>query len=92
MKLETEFRFYLDRKRLEWAFCAPCEVFPSQENVILPQPNFTLPAWVKLLELPSPFSAYEALLLCQCSENRWLAWVPEYGEILLKTDQFCQDV
>ncbi|UBF26870.1 hypothetical protein K9N68_02455 [Kovacikia minuta CCNUW1] len=89
MKLETEFRLCLERQKLEWAFRAPCEVFPSQENYIPPQ-KFTASSWVKLVELPSPFCADEALLLCQCSESQWLAWLPDYGEILLEVDQFTE--
>lgn len=45
--------------------------------------------WVKLLELPSPFSFDEALLLCSQSETEWLAWIPDYGEVVLNTRQFC---
>ncbi len=45
--------------------------------------------WVKLLELPSPFSFDEALLLCQNSQDEWLAWIPDYGEAVLHTRQFC---
>jgi hypothetical protein len=39
--------------------------------------------WVKLVEAPSDWSDDEALLLCQESENRWLAWIPGYGEASL---------
>jgi hypothetical protein len=45
--------------------------------------------WVHLLELPSPFSFDEALLLCQCAEDHWLVWIPDHGEMTLKTHQFC---
>ena len=44
--------------------------------------------WVKLLELPSTFSFDEALLLCQVTEDEWLAWIPDHGEALLNTRQF----
>ena len=54
------------------------------------QYNFQASTWVKLLELPTPFSSDEALLLCQDSEDQWLAWVPDYGEIVLHPNQFCQ--
>jgi hypothetical protein len=46
--------------------------------------------WVQLLELPSPYSHDEALLLCQHSETEWIAWVPEYGEMILHRHQFRQ--
>lgn len=45
--------------------------------------------WVKVLNPPTAFSYDEALLLCQTSENQWLAWIPDYGEILLHTNEFC---
>ncbi len=46
-------------------------------------------AWVKLLQLKSPFSFDEALLLCQCGENKWLVWIPDCGEAAIDTSQFC---
>ncbi|HEY9635720.1 MAG TPA: hypothetical protein V6D14_20110 [Coleofasciculaceae cyanobacterium] len=44
--------------------------------------------WVQLKEPPSPYSHDEALLLCQHSETEWVAWIPEYGEIILHQSQF----
>jgi len=44
--------------------------------------------WVKLLELPSPYSHDEALLLCQVSADEWLAWVPDHGEVTLHISQW----
>jgi hypothetical protein len=43
---------------------------------------------VKLREAPSPYSHDEALLLCQQSDTEWVAWVPDYGEIVLDHYQF----
>jgi hypothetical protein len=55
----------------------------------LPRPPEYLPStWVKLLEPPTPFSWAEALLLCQCSDELWLAWIPDYGEHFLTLDEF----
>jgi hypothetical protein len=45
-------------------------------------------SWVKLLELPSEYSADEALLLCQESLDTWVAWVPDCGEVLLDRSNF----
>ncbi len=45
--------------------------------------------WVKVFNPPTAFSFDEALLLCQTSDNYWLAWIPDHGEILLHTDEFC---
>jgi len=53
-----------------------------------PQPG----QWVHLLELPNPFSFDEALLLCQSSGDRWVAWIPNHGEAVLNTRQFCPTV
>lgn len=44
--------------------------------------------WVKLRQPPTAFSFDEAWLLCDCGNDRWLAWVPDYGEILLTTEEF----
>ncbi|KAM3115916.1 hypothetical protein [Phormidesmis sp. 146-33] len=52
-------------------------------------PRFTPSMWVRLLNPPTAFSFDEAWLLCQSAENHWLAWIPDYGEILLHTDEFC---
>ncbi|NJK66217.1 MAG: hypothetical protein HC789_18730 [Microcoleus sp. CSU_2_2] len=53
-----------------------------------PTPKFAPSTWVKLLNPPTAFSFDEAWLLCQYSEQKWLAWIPDYGEILLSTDEF----
>ncbi|KYC43349.1 hypothetical protein WA1_11785 [Scytonema hofmannii PCC 7110] len=54
-------------------------------------PSYSLQAnnWVKLIELPSPYSFDEALLLCQVSQDEWLAWIPDHGEAVLNNRQFC---
>jgi len=44
--------------------------------------------WVKLLSLPTTYCSEEALLICQQSEQEWLAWIPDYGEILLDRGEF----
>lgn len=45
--------------------------------------------WVRLLELPNPYSHDEALILCQHSESEWVAWIPDHGEAILNNRQFC---
>jgi len=55
-------------------------------------PKFAPSTWVKLFNPPTAFSFDEAWLLCQSSEEKWLAWIPDYGEILLRTDEFCNPV
>lgn len=55
-------------------------------------PKFSPSTWVKLFNPPTAFSFDEAWLLCQYSEQKWLAWIPDYGEILLSTDEFCNAI
>jgi hypothetical protein len=45
-------------------------------------------AWVKLLQPLSSGSFDEAMLLCQDSPETWVAWVPDYGEVILDRSQF----
>jgi hypothetical protein len=52
--------------------------------------DFQTDIWVKLLELPHLYSFDEALLLCQVSDDEWLAWIPDYGEAQLHISQFSQ--
>ncbi|MEZ2224839.1 hypothetical protein [Microcoleus sp.] len=54
-----------------------------------PPPKFAASTWVRLFHPPTAFSFDEAWLLCECSEQKWLAWIPDYGEILLSTHEFC---
>ncbi|MBE9077850.1 hypothetical protein IQ241_11185 [Romeria aff. gracilis LEGE 07310] len=46
--------------------------------------------WVKLRNPISEYSADEALLLCEASEDCWVAWVPGYGEARLNRQQLLQ--
>ncbi len=50
--------------------------------------NFQPNSWVKLSELPNPYSFDEALLLCQVSRDQWLVWIPDHGEAQLHISQF----
>lgn len=83
MRLEREFRLCLQRRLLEAKL---------QEILTTAPPEYVPSEWVKLLNPPTAFSADEALLLCQCSETEWLAWVPDYGEMVLDTCQFCRQL
>lgn len=51
------------------------------------EPRLSSSTWVKLRDLPSPYSSDEALLLCEAEEGRWVAWVPDFGEIVLDPSQ-----
>ncbi|MDY6781411.1 MAG: hypothetical protein SW833_02455 [Cyanobacteriota bacterium] len=62
----------------------------SNPTCLLPKGAFPRAnQWVRLLELPHPLSYDEALLLCQQSEEEWVVWIPDCGEAILKTTQFC---
>ena len=50
--------------------------------------TYSRDSWVKLIELPSEYSADEALLLCQESPDVWVAWVPDHGEVRLDRSNF----
>ena len=63
----------------------------SQSKTSLPSPNWSTKTlaplqaatWVKLQELPNPYSHDEALLLCQHSDTEWIVWIPDHGEMIL---------
>lgn len=61
----------------------------EQLRISSPSPQDRPSTWVRLFNPPTAFSFDEAWLLCQCSDEEWLAWIPDYGEILLHTDEFC---
>jgi hypothetical protein len=44
--------------------------------------------WVHLFQPPTEYSFDEALLLCRQDEDAWVAWIPSYGEIILKEAEF----
>ncbi len=52
--------------------------------------EFQASSWVQLLEPLSPFTFDEALLVCQHSEDQWLAWIPDYGQAIIHASQFCR--
>lgn len=52
------------------------------------QITYNRDAWVKLNGLPSEYSFEEALLLCQQEGGKWLAWVPDHGEVVLNRSDF----
>ncbi|OUL37638.1 hypothetical protein BV372_01375 [Nostoc sp. T09] len=82
MKLDSErpdFAVQLRRRNLDIT-----SKYYAQE----PSQKFVASSWVKLLQLPNPFSFEEALLLCQVAEDEWLAWIPDHGEAVLHTRQF----
>jgi hypothetical protein len=86
MKLESDARAWQSADIThcyEWGnFCR----LPSI-SIAKPEPA----TWVRLLYPPTAYSFGEAWLLCEMANDRWLAWVPDHGEILLTLDEFVAD-
>ncbi|MBH8577418.1 hypothetical protein I8752_31505 [Nostocaceae cyanobacterium CENA369] len=82
MKLDSDkpdFAISARKQNLDWL--SKCYAKESVQD-------FLISTWVELLELPSSFSFDEALLLCPISADKWLAWIPDYGKVILHTGQF----
>jgi hypothetical protein len=56
---------------------------PVTERPPFPGQTFAANTWVKLLYPPTDFSFDEAWLLCKDEQDQWLAWIPDYGTLLL---------
>ncbi|NJR66485.1 MAG: hypothetical protein HC772_16050 [Leptolyngbyaceae cyanobacterium CRU_2_3] len=86
MKLESDARTWQlagAKVACEWGnFCRLPHISTAQ-----PEPS----TWVRLLYPPTAFSFDEAWLLCEIPGDRWLAWVPDHGEVLLTLDEFVSD-
>jgi hypothetical protein len=65
----------------------PLRAFPA--DIWSTTNQYESSTWVHLLESPSPLAYQEALLLCQHSEDEWVAWIPDHGEAVLHISQFC---
>jgi hypothetical protein len=63
-----------------------CEFLLSPQQ---PQQQYVASTWVKLLELPDPYSHDEALLMCEYPDGNWSVWIPNFGEAVLSPYQFC---
>lgn len=61
--------------------------FMLQRQADLPT-DFAPLTWVRLATSLSPFSHNEAMLLCQAAPESWIAWVPDYGEVVLQISEF----
>lgn len=54
------------------------------------QITYNRDAWVTLLQPLSDYSFNEAKLLCEDLLGRWVAWVPDHGEVILdRSDFYC---
>ena len=86
MKLQTDIRTWQSQSTPgSFAGVRDWEKF----GCAVPAPKLAPSMWVKLFNPPTAFSFDEAWLLCECSDEKWLAWIPDYGEILLSKDEFC---
>jgi hypothetical protein len=94
IKLETELRIRIQLMRLEQdgVDCACCYVKHDNPKAwnpsFLPEVKPAPSTWVKLNQCPGLCSSDEALLLCQVTQNQWLVWVPDYGELILEREGF----
>ena len=66
-----------------------CSVPLKQANNWNFPPQILPNTWVRLLEFLNPFCYEEALILCQHSDSEWVVWIPDHGEAILHSDQFC---
>lgn len=82
MKLETEFRLCLEQQKMEQRL---------HELLAVPASPPTASTWVKLVQPIEAVCSDEALLLCQCGTDQWLAWIPDLGEVVLDREQFVFD-
>ncbi|WP_299408159.1 hypothetical protein [Acaryochloris sp. IP29b_bin.148] len=48
--------------------------------------------WVQLRDCLSEYSADTALLLCEAEKDRWVAWVPGFGQATLERSQLLQAI
>jgi hypothetical protein len=79
MKLETEFRLYLQRQQLESLL----------QDLLVPAESKLAPTqWVRLASPLDAICSDEAMLLCQSSDTQWLVWIPDHGEVVLDRNQF----
>ena len=88
MKLERDIRSGLPKKR-QGSVTSGRWWEQLGSRPAAPVPKFAPSTWVRLFNPPTAFSFDEAWLLCECSEEKWLAWIPDYGEIMLSTNEFC---
>ncbi|NJO44071.1 MAG: hypothetical protein HC769_34755 [Cyanobacteria bacterium CRU_2_1] len=62
----------------------------SQTGFSTSQPSASS-IWVRLAVLPNPYSHNQALLICPHSDDEWLAWIPDHGEVVLHLSEFYFD-
>jgi hypothetical protein len=75
--------FILDRPTSEIKWCSLPQDWSGKP------PEAKANTWVQLYKGLNPYSDHEAKLLCQASEDEWIAWIPDHGEATLHISQFC---
>ncbi len=86
MPLETEFRIYC--QLLSILRGAESQSLARLSHPTRPDVASLASIWVNLRPSPGALPGEQALLLCQASEREWVAWIPDYGEVLLDRDAF----
>jgi len=84
MELEKEFQTHIHRQKMRSAHRVSAAL-PTQRSR---SSSLDSSVWVKLHTPPTEVCQQEALLLCQATNNQWVAWIPDYGKILLAAEDF----
>ncbi|MCY7391615.1 MAG: hypothetical protein LH647_09025 [Leptolyngbyaceae cyanobacterium CAN_BIN12] len=87
MELEKEFQTHIHRQKMRSAHRVSAALQTQRSHSSLSSSS----AWVKLHNPPSELCQDEALLLCQAANNQWVAWIPDYGKILLTAEDFSME-
>lgn len=67
------------------------EPSPFSRAVQAIEQAFQRGTWVQLRQSLVSDGCNQALILCQEGDDRWLAWVPNLGEVSLRSHQFDWD-
>lgn len=84
MALEREFQTHIHRQQLSNAHRVSADLQTQRSR----SSSLSSSTWVKLHNPPAELCQDEALLLCQSANNQWVAWIPDYGKILLTAEDF----
>lgn len=88
MALEKEFQTHIHRQQMSTAHRVSAALQTQRSRSSAPA-SLNSSMWVKLHKPPTELCQGEALLLCQAANNQWVAWIPDYGKILLTSEDFC---
>ncbi len=88
MAFEKEFQTHIHRQKMSTAHRVSAALQTQRSRSSAPSTVSSSSAWVKLHNPPTELCQEEALLLCQTTRNQWVAWIPDYGKILLTAEDF----